>query len=118
MLRPWRNNRGQTGDKRESNRSQTGDKWETNGGQMGDNPLCGSQQKIMKYISNLCKCSGDNVSREVTLQELSDISGLTKGSVKKTIRRLRQAGILRLVDFKNGCQGWRRFIVEDHIREI
>jgi len=138
-------NRGQTSDKAETNRRQTddnvvtakeelvtkyrqttpqtsdttNDKVMTNQRQTADKTsfysLTGLQRCIAILIYNLCKLSRDKKTKEVSIIQLAHCCNSTIKSIKRSVFRLIEKGIILRDSFKNGRGGWTVYCLPNEI---
>jgi len=79
--------------------------------------LSKSQKKIVEYICHLCANSRSIISPEITIDELAGCSNMTKMSAQNAMYRLEKLGIVKKIESKTGCQGWRRYEVRGDVYE-
>ena len=80
--------------------------WRQNNNNLPFSSLTGLQRNIAIFIYNLCKISRDKKTKEVSINQLTYYCNSTVKSVKKSIFRLIEKGILCRDAFKNGRGGW------------
>ena len=71
--------------------------------------LKGIQRKLTYYIFQSCKKGKGLISEEISVELLSDYSKTSLWSVKKSILRLMEKGVMSKYKFKNGRGGWTQY---------
>ena len=99
---------------------QTQNKPRTNSEQMrGVLSLIGIQDRMVKFIYNLCRIKGDRITNPITLSQLAIACETTTESAQVTSRRLMNKGFIRRFNFKNGRGGWTQYeLLDDVYREL
>jgi hypothetical protein len=77
--------------------------------------LKGIQRKLTYYIYQSCKKHNNLVSEEISVELLSDCSKTSLWSVKKSILRLMEKGVMSKHKFKNGPGGWTQYQLNQDI---
>jgi hypothetical protein len=127
----WRTNGRQSEDKRETDfhemEDKRGTKWgttgRTNGRQSEDkretnspfSSLVGLQRKIILLVYSSSKFSRSRISEPLTLEHIAKILEIRDGSVKKSIQRLKQKGVLKTAEIKIGRAGWAKYEMPDPV---
>lgn len=75
--------------------------------------LVGLQKTVLVFLYQECKKARSQITAELTLSYLSDLTGLKDYVVKKTISRLEEKGFVTRPEFKNGRGGWTKYSVVD-----
>ena len=112
-----------TAPKRETIGGQSGDEWRTNGGRMEDkwetnspfSSLVGLQRKIILLVYSSSKFSRSRISEPLTLEHIAKVLEIRDGSVKKSIQRLKQKGVLKTAEIKIGRAGWAKYEMPDPV---
>ena len=77
--------------------------------------LVGLQKTILVYLYQECKKARSQVTTELTIAYLSELTDLKDYVVKKTISRLEGKGYITRPEFKNGRGGWTKYSVVDSV---
>ena len=71
----------------------------------------GVQKKIILALCENCRSEGSRVTRELTIDSISQLSGCNKFSIKTNLSRLKKMGAIKVFDIKKGRSGWVRYEV-------
>ena len=77
--------------------------------------LKGIQRKLTYYIYQSCKKGKGLISEELSVESLSEYSKTSLWSVKKSILRLMEKGVMSKYKFKNGRGGWTQYKLNQEI---
>ena len=77
--------------------------------------LSKQSRSILNYIYEDCIRNHSLETGPISLSELVDCSGGTRGSVKVTLQRLRDLNCIDRVDYKDGQSGWTRYKLSNKI---
>ena len=78
--------------------------------------LVGNQQSIVIALYKNTQINDLCTTKELTLDEISILSGVNKKSLKNTLFRLTKAGFLIRIEQKIGRGGWVKYKINDHIK--
>ena len=76
-----------------------------------------AQKAILLAIYDSCKTRLDKTSSCLSLEEFIKCCGLSKNSIKTTLKRLEKANIIILHSFKQGPQGGRQYGIAEPINK-
>lgn len=77
--------------------------------------LVGVEKRIVQFVFECSKVNRGEYSNEMSLDFLADAVGTTKSSIKSTLFRLREKGVIRSYFRKNGRAGWSQYSIHDEI---
>ena len=77
--------------------------------------LVGLQRKIILLVYSSSKFSRSRISEPLTLEHISNRLEIRDGSVKKSIQRLKQKGVLKTAEIKIGRAGWAKYEIPDPV---
>ena len=79
--------------------------------------LIGNQRDIVLAIYKNIQMNDSFATKELTLDEISIISGVNKKSLKNTLFRLTSAGFIIRADQKNGRGGWVKYEMNPYLKD-
>lgn len=77
--------------------------------------LTGLQRAMLFLVYNECQNSRSKVTEPLTLEYIEKALKISIGSIKTTIKRLIEKGILNRAEFKIGRGGWVKYELPDNI---
>jgi hypothetical protein len=73
--------------------------------------LSGLQKKLTHALYINCQIEGGRVTQQLSVEYLASLAGVNKNSVKTTLTRLREKGVIDICESKEGRGGWTKFTV-------
>lgn len=90
-----------------------------NSGYESFSSISGLQKKLIHAIFINCQIEGGRVTQPLSTDHLASLSGVSKNSVKTTLKRLKDKGAITVFESKGGRGGWSRFqISNEYYSEI
>lgn len=81
--------------------------------------LVGLQRALIIFIYECCKATGSRTTSSLTLEHIGSYLKTSSGSIKTTLQRLEDKGLIIRSSFKNGRSGWSKYeLPENHYREL
>lgn len=77
--------------------------------------LVGMQRKLLIFLIDDCKNTRSRITQEMSLEHLAESLKAPIGGLKTTLRRLEKKGFIRLIEFKNGRGGWRKYEIPNDV---
>ncbi len=77
--------------------------------------LVGMQRKLLIFLIDDCKNTRSRITQEMSLEHLAESLKAAIGGLKTTLRRLEKKGFIRLIEFKNGRGGWRKYEIPNDV---
>ena len=75
------------------------------------NEVTGIQRTVLVYVFNSCLKELSFTSEKISIENLCKAAKTSPFSVKKSVLRLRDKGLLSKGEYKNGRGGWTRYII-------
>ena len=75
--------------------------------------LTGLQRKLALFIYDECKLNRSEITKGLSLKYIEKILSCPISSIKKTVQRLIQKGIINRISFKDGRGGWVTYGIPD-----
>ena len=79
--------------------------------------LIGNQRDLIIALYKNIQLNDSFTTKELTLDEISMLSGVNKKSLKNTLFRLVSAGLIIRSDQKLGRGGWVKYTIHPEIRD-
>jgi len=77
--------------------------------------ICGIQRQIVYFLFKLCRSRSMNSTGEISLDYLYSVTNFSKASIKTSINRLKNKGLLKTIDRKDGRGGWVNYAFSDEL---
>jgi predicted transcriptional regulator len=77
--------------------------------------LVGVQRKIIFIIFEECKNNRSSVTREITIEHVSELTQSSHGTVKVSLQRLEKKGVIIRKNFKVGRGGWSQYELPQYV---
>ena len=77
--------------------------------------LVGLQRDLLIFIYNECKTARSKTTKSLSVEHVSSALKVPRGSIKTTIKRIEQKGLIERTTFKVGRGGWASYSVPDFL---
>lgn len=82
---------------------------------LGFSALIGIQREVTIFIYRSCQKERSHISETLSLDHMASTLNIRKGSIKTTIIRLEEKGIIHRSEVKTGRGGWSKFEIENGV---
>jgi hypothetical protein len=77
--------------------------------------LVGLQRKLLIFLIEDCKNTRSRITQEMSLEHIAENLKVPIGGLKTTLRRLEKKKFIRIIEFKIGRGGWRKYEIPDDV---